>query len=57
MRLGAAGAAKRPYVARRALLQQRHVPLGPSQQARELVQQLAVHLDVAGVALPHPQQP
>ena len=44
--LGAAGAGERRGEARRALLQQRHVPLGAGQQVGELGQEVAVDLDV-----------
>ena len=37
--------------ARRALLQQGDVPVGAGEQRRELVEQVAVDLDVGGVAL------
>ena len=57
MRLGAAGPGERLGEARRALLQQGDVPLGRGQQAGELAPQVAVDLDVGGVALGHPQQP
>ena len=55
--LRAAGAGQRLGEARRALLQQRHVPLGAREQRRELRGQVAVDLDVSVVALLEAQQP
>src|ERR1044072_6382446 len=57
MCLGPAGARQSSPPARRALLQQRYVPLGVGQQSAELLTQIAVHLSVSLVALRHPQQP
>jgi ornithine carbamoyltransferase len=51
VRLGIAGRGERGREARRALLQQRHVPLGAGQHLAKLVDQLAVYLDVSLVAL------
>ena len=57
MSVGVAGAGKGGGVARRALLEQDHVPLGAVDQAGELGQQATVDLEVGGVALADPQQP
>ncbi len=57
MCLGVAGSGQRRGVARRTLLQQRHVPLRRGEQSGELGQQVAVDLDVGGVPLRPAQQP
>ncbi len=57
MRLGFIRARQRRAVTRRALLQECHVPLRGGQQLAELIQQVAVDLNVGGVALRHSQQP
>ena len=57
MGLGAAGLGQRRGEARRALLQQGDIPLGLAEQTGELVEQVAVHLDVRLVALARPQEP
>jgi ornithine carbamoyltransferase len=56
MRFGIAGARERLGVARRALLQQRDVPLGLPERGRELRQQAPVDLHVSRVSLFDPQQ-
>jgi ornithine carbamoyltransferase len=56
VRLGATGRRQLVPPARRALLQQGHVPLRRGQHPRELRQQHAVHLQVRLVALGRPQQ-
>jgi ornithine carbamoyltransferase len=57
VRFGVAGAGQRRAVAGRTLLQQRDIPLRLRQEARELALEVAVDLDVGGVALASPQQP
>ena len=56
VRLGSTGFRQRLGEARRALLQQRHVPLGRGKQMAELPLQIAIDLDVGRVALRHSQQ-
>lgn len=56
MGFGAAGRRQRPGEAGRALLQQRHVPLGGGEDRGELVHQLAIDLRVRLVALLDSQQ-
>ena len=55
--LGVAGGGKCDGEARRALLQENHVPLGARQHRRELGGEVAVDLRVSCVALADPQQP
>ncbi len=56
MRFGLAGGGKRCGEARRALLQQRHIPIGAGEDRRELGREVAVDLNVGLVALLDPQQ-
>ena len=57
VRLGAAGLRQRRGEAGRRLLQQRHVPGGAGEHGGELVEELAVDLDVGRVALGDAEQP
>jgi ornithine carbamoyltransferase len=54
---GPAGAGEPRGEARRALLKQRHIPLGAGQQRREFGEEVAVDLNVGRVSLGDSQQP
>ncbi len=56
VRVGVAGSGQRRGEARRALLQQRDVPLGCGEHRGELDPEVAVDLHVGGVSLRRPQQ-